>query len=189
MSPRPLPDPSLDTHIAALRTILKSQYHASLAMLRDCIERCPEHLWYDDQPTTAFWQHAYHALFFTDYYLQSSSEYLRSWTGHQADVQHPDGVAGPADPSSTLPLLPNPYSREDVLAYWTVCDTLVDEAVDALDLLSEESGFSWYAVPKLEHQLVNLRHLQHHTAQLADRLRASQDVGIRWVRAQRPDDV
>ena len=184
-----VPNTSIESHIGALRAILRSQYHATLAMLRECVERCPEHLWYDEQPTTAFWQHAYHALFFADFYLQKSSEHRRSWTGHQSDVQHPDGVPGPADPASALPLLPKPYSKEEVLAYWMVCDNLVDEAVGTLDLLSEESGFSWYRIPKLEHQLVNLRHIQHHTAQLADRLRASQEIGIRWVGARRPDNA
>jgi hypothetical protein len=184
-----VPDARLDSHVGALRTILKSQYHAALAMLRECIERCPETLWYDDRPTTTFWQHAYHALFFTDFYLQRSSEHLHAWQGHQGDVQHPDGIPGPADPTSVLPLLPKPYSKEEVLAYWTVCDGLVDDAVDALDLMSDESGFHWYPIPKLEHQLVNLRHIQHHTAQLADRLRADQDVGIRWIGARRPDNA
>jgi len=39
---------------------------------------------------------------------------------------------------------------------------------------------------KLEHQLVNLRHAQHHAAQLADRLRAAVDLGTRWVGAAPP---
>jgi hypothetical protein len=34
---------------------------------------------------------------------------------------------------------------------------------------------------KLEHQFVNLRHPQHHTGQLADRLRQHADLGVRWV--------
>jgi antitoxin (DNA-binding transcriptional repressor) of toxin-antitoxin stability system len=38
---------------------------------------------------------------------------------------------------------------------------------------------------KLEHQLVNIRHIQHHTAQLMDRLRASEDIGVKWVGAGR----
>jgi hypothetical protein len=66
---------------------------------------------------------------------------------------------------------------------------LVDDAVDALDLMSDESGFHWFPIPKLEHQLVNLRHIQYHTAQLADRLRAAEDVGIRWIGARRPDNA
>ncbi len=61
---------------------------------------------------------------------------------------------------------------------------MVDGAVDALDLHNPQCGFPWYKTSKLEHQMVNLRHLQHHAAQLADRLRAALDIGIRWVGAR-----
>jgi len=37
---------------------------------------------------------------------------------------------------------------------------------------------------KLEHQFVNIRHIQHHGAQLADRLRSAANIGIRWVGGQ-----
>jgi hypothetical protein len=58
---------------------------------------------------------------------------------------------------------------------------MVDSAVDALDLQSQESGFRWYKVSKLEHQFINIRHIQHHAGQLADRLRLSDGIAIRWV--------
>jgi hypothetical protein len=58
---------------------------------------------------------------------------------------------------------------------------MVDGRVDKLDLESPQSGFSWYQMSKLEHQFVNLRHIQHHAAQLADRLRSAADIGIKWV--------
>jgi hypothetical protein len=170
----------------ALRTILKSQYHAALAMLRESIDRCSDDLWYSTEPTNAFWQVAYHALFFTHLYLQRDSAAFHPWERHQSGVQHPDGIAGPADPTSALPLIPRPYSKADVLAYWQICDRMVDAAVDALDLGRDDSGFSWYPVPKLEHQIVNIRHIQHHAAQLADRLRASAEIGVQWVGARRP---
>ena len=80
----------------------------------------------------------------------------------------------------------DPYTQAQVLEYWCFCDRIVDDAVDALDLDSAESGFSWYRMSKLEHQLVNLRHIQHHGAQLADRLRSAADIGIRWVGSGRP---
>jgi hypothetical protein len=169
----------------ALRTMLKSQYHAALAMLREAIEVCSDDLWYSEEPTNSFWQVAYHTLFFAHLYLQRNEADFRPWVHHQAAVQHADGIPGPADPTSDLPLIPNPYSRAEVLEYWAVCNQMVDAAVDALDLASEESGFSWYKVPKLEHQIVNIRHIQHHSAQLADRIRASADIGIRWVGARR----
>lgn len=164
-----------------LRRILESQYHAALAMLRACIERCPDDLWVDPTPTNAFWQVAYHTLYFTHLYLMPQEADFRPWHGHQANAQHPDGIPGRNDPDSPLPLLPDPYTRAQALAYWSVCDGMVNEAVEALDLAQPTSGFSWYRMSKLEHQLVNLRHIQHHAAQLADRLRAALDIGIEWV--------
>ena len=175
---------AIATH--AFRDALKSQYHAGLAMLRGAIVQCPDALWTDAAPTNAFWQVAYHTLFFTNYYLGPGEDTLDAWPGHRRDVQHPDGIAGRSDPDSPLPLLPEPYTREQALAYWRHVDRVVDGAVDALDLHAPDSGFSWYRMSKLEHQLVNLRHLQHHTAQLADRLRAALDVGVDWVDARRP---
>jgi hypothetical protein len=163
-----------------LRLILKSQYHAGLAMLRQAIELCPEELWLDTRPRNAFWQIAYHALFFTHLYLASEVASFRPWQGHQSQVQHPDGIPGDPKPGSTLPLVPESYTRAQTLACWDVLDNAVDSAVDALDLHRPECGFPWYKMSKLEHQFVNQRHLQHHAAQLADRIRAALDSGIRW---------
>jgi len=172
---------------AALRASLKSQYHAGLAMLHEAIAKCPDAVWTSDAHKNAFWQIVYHTLFFTHLYLQPTVSAFRPWERHQGNVQHEDGIAGPADPKSELPLVPSPYAKDDVLAYWGLVDGMVDDAVDALDLASPESGFYWYPIPKLEHQLVNLRHLQHHTAQLADRLRAAGDIGVRWVGSRHPE--
>ena len=35
-----------------------------------------------------------------------------------------------------------------MLAYWNICDSAVDRAVDALDITSPECGFFWYRFPK-----------------------------------------
>lgn len=167
-----------------LRAALKSQYHAGLAMLRDAIERCPDDVWSSREHVNAFWQIAYHTLYLTHLYLQPDEAAFRPWEREQGDVQYPSGIPGPADPHSPLPLIPEPYTRAEVSDYGSWCEGMIDGAVDALDLHSPESGFSWYRMSKLEHQLVNLRHLQHHAAQLADRLRAAADVGVGWVSAR-----
>jgi hypothetical protein len=164
-----------------IRDALRRQYHAALAMLRDAIERCPEATWYDASPANAFWQVAYHALFFAHVYAQPNHAAFVPWPGHQQDNQNPDGIPGPPDPSSTLPLIPRPYTKAEVLAYWTYCDEHADAWFDALDLAQPDSGFHWYRVPKLEHLIVNIRHIQHHAAQLADRLRAAHGIGVRWA--------
>ena len=164
-----------------LRSILKSQYHAALAMLRETVERCPDDLWSDAEHLNSFWQIAYHTLFFAHLYLQPNEAAFQPWEHHQAQVQHEDGLAGPRDPESPLPLIPEPYTRDQVLTYWNVCNELVDDAVDRLNLHDPFSGFSWYEVPKVEHQIISIRHIQHHAAQLADRLRSAADVGTKWV--------
>ena len=175
----------LERYTEALRTTLKSQYHAALAMLREAIEKCPDDVWFSREHVNAFWQIAYHALFFAHLYMQPNEAAFRPWKRHQANTQNPDGLGGPSDPNSTLPLIPEPYTKSDILEYWAECDQMVDGAVDALDLHSAESGFSWYKVPKLEHQIINIRHIEHHMAQLADRLRSSANIGVKWVGARR----
>jgi len=166
-----------------LKPILKSQYHAALAMLRDAVEKCPDDLWTATGHLSAFWQVAYHTVFFTHLYLHRDEASFEPWAGHQRRVQHQDGLTGRADPESALPQLPDPYSKAEVLSYWQVCDDMVDGAVDALDFEAAECGFWWYKVSKLEHQLINLRHAQHHTAQLADRLRTASDQQVKWAGA------
>jgi hypothetical protein len=152
-------------------------------MFRQTIDLCPDETWSGNEHLNSFWQIAYHSLFFAHLYMQPNEKAFRPWEHHQADVQYPDGIAGPPDPKSPLPLAPKPYTKAEVLAYWSVCDQMVDDAIDALDLHSPESGFSWYRVSKLEHQIINIRHIQHGAAQLADRLRSAVGVGIDWVGA------
>jgi hypothetical protein len=173
----------------ALRAILKSQYHAALAMLRDAIEKCPDDLWKNEAHEAPSWGVAYHALYFAHLYGSPSSDAFRPWARHVKYAQYEDGIPGPADPESELPLLRDPLSRADVLEYWSLVDAGVDAAVDALDLASPESGFSGYRIPKLEHQIVNIRHIEHHAAQLAARIRMTANVGVRWVGACRKEEA
>jgi DinB family protein len=153
-----------------LHAALKSQYKASLAMLRQAIESCPTSLWTDSSYVNPFWQVAYHALFYTDFYLQPSEAAFVPWEHHRPGYNrfNPDPVA--------------PYSADEILVYCARCENMVDSSVDRLDLSAAESGFPWYKMSKLEHQLVNVRHLQHHTAQLAERIRQATGQGVRWVR-------
>jgi DinB superfamily len=169
----------------ASRPILKSQYHAALAMLKDAIEKCPDDLWLDDRVTNRFWQIAYHVLHYTRLYLHVDLKSAQPWSGHQAEVQYPGGLPNPhVVVDKNLPVFAEPYTKAQVLDLWQSCDRLVDAAIDSFDLDSPDCGFWWYQMGKLEHQFLNIRHLQHHTGQLADRLRTGKDVGVAWVGAQ-----
>ena len=142
-------------------------------------------LWLDDAPPNAFWQIAYHTIFIGHAYLHAEFESSKPWAEHQSNVQQPDGLRGPVDADSSLPNLPEPYTRDQVLKLCGICEDMVDPAIDRFDLESQACGFPWYmGISKLEHQLIAIRHIQHHTAQLADRLRAAQNVGVDWVGAR-----
>ncbi len=159
-----------------IKAALKSQYHASLKTLRLTIGQCPDAIWADpaDGPA-AFWRAAYHTLFFTHLYLSADEKSFIPWKEHRKEAVDL-AIGGNSDFAEITP-----YTRDQILAYWQVCDAMVDGAVDTLDLSAKTCGFSWYTVPKLEHQLVNIRHIQHHAASLAMRLRIKAAISIAWV--------
>lgn len=155
-----------------VQAVLKSQYHASLSMLRHAIDACPPTLWTDESYVNQFWHVAYHALFYTDLYLQPSESAFVPWELHRPEHNF-------FQPRSKTPF--TPYSVDEIRAYCKRCDDMIDSAIDRLDLDAAESGFSWYRMSKLEHQFVSLRHIQHHTGQLAERIRQATGQGIDWA--------
>lgn len=152
------------------RAALKSQYHGALAMLRQAIERCPDDLWAAGEHPRTFWRIAYHALFSTHFYLQPDMDAFRPWEGHREDANFLNNVPWPPH---GLPKVVPAYTREDLLAYWQLCDAMIDGDIDRLDLDAQECGFPWYRMPKLDHQMMNIRHIQQHVGQLAERLVAA----------------
>ena len=153
-----------------IREAMKGQYRAGLEMLRQCIDRCPDEVWISGSHPRNFWRIAYHALFYTHLYLEPSEETFSRWDKHPESAN----VVWENPPIVTAP------SRAELLAYLYEINASVDAKVDALDLNSPDPGFSWYSIPKLDHQLLNLRHLQGHIGQLSELLMA-QGIDIDWV--------
>ena len=164
-----------------IRSALKSQHHAALKTLRDTIEKCPESMWNDPADGFAsFWRVAYHALFFSHFYLQQDQKDFTPWSRARTEAQLLGGVwwENGRDPKPC-----EPYTKQDLLEYWQVCDAMIDSGIDALDLSAAQCGFPWYKMPTLEHQLVNIRHIQHHAAALSSRLRRSAALRFRGLGA------
>ncbi len=185
-------EPAADSTNATqvLRSAFKSQSHAALAMLRQAIERCPEDLWSSRDDANPFWRIAYHTLYYTHLYLQPHVAAFRPWEHHQTRIQDLDDIPAPPEIEDLceLPHRPpqtgRPYTKAEVLEYWSVCEQMV-EGVDALNLFDRGSGFPWHRMPKAEHQIMAIRHIQNHVAQLGVRLRETAGIGIDWVRAGR----
>lgn len=155
------------------KDIIKSQYYATLEMLRQTILKCPEALWQSSDYKNPFWQTAYHALFYTHFYLHPTEADYVPWEKHKAEYT---SLAG----AETGLQAESPYSQEDILAYLDFCQEQVEVKVDALDL-DAESGFYWLPFNKLELQFYNIRHIQQHTGELSERLGVTGDIEVHWV--------
>ena len=157
---------------ATWRAILWQQFGAAIDMLENALLACPDELWSDRSQRPEFWYVVYHTLFFLDLYLSDSVE----------------GFAPPApftldelDPAGLLP--ERPYTKLELQTYLehgrkkcrSVIEALTDEKGRTL------CGFAWGDVSFSELLLYNMRHVQHHAAQLNLILRQKIDSAPPWV--------
>lgn len=156
-----------------IKSALKRQYLAGLAMLKECVERCPADVWTSGTHPRKFWRIAYHVLFYTHLYLQPNEEAFQPWIKHR---QHAPSLWSDIDSVDA-------YSPDDILSYIGFIETNVSDWVDHLDLDAPETGFDWYPnMTKLDHQMMNLRHLQGHIGQLSEILMANDsELEIEWT--------
>jgi len=152
------------------KAAIKSQYCASLAMLRGAIEMCPDTLWEDDSYSNPFWRLAYHILIYTHFYLSSTEDDFIPWEKHEDGMQ----LLGPAAPDA------EPFSREEILDYLAICLDQVEKQVNAVEL-EADSGFHWLSFNKLALQFYNIRHIMQHTGELCERLGAHGEIEVGWV--------
>ena len=153
------------------KKVIKSQYRASLAMLRQAIEKCPDSHWQDMTYRNSFWYVAYHALYFTHLYLQPTEDDLVSWE------KDPEKIVSFTDRAKVEAAV---FSKLDILSYLDFCLVQVEEQVEALNL-EADSGFHWLPFNKLELQFYNIRHIMQHTGELCERLGAHGEIEVGWV--------
>jgi len=166
-----------------IQSVIQSQYHASLEMLAQVVEKCPPDLWNREEDKNRFWRLAYHALFYTHLYLSSSDEDFIPWEKHREKYHN----MGPApEPPHEVFQPETPYTKAEILEYHQFLKDKVDGLVDAVDLHAE-SGFYWLPFSKLELQLYNLRHLMQHVGELGERLGHSANLEVDWVGMHRKD--
>lgn len=147
---------------------LGRQFGASIDMLENAIRLCPDEFW---DTETKFWYRAYHCLFWLDYYL----------TLDPSTFTPPPPFTVSEFENGALP--ERTYTREELIAYLEYgrkkCFTLV------LAMTEETVNSRWTNATKdytvLEILLYNMRHVQHHAAQLNLLLRQEIDDAPKWV--------
>jgi uncharacterized damage-inducible protein DinB len=154
------------------RSAIRQQFHAAIDMLANAIEACPESVW-PGEGRGAFWYLAFHVLFFLDLYLSPEDE---------AQFQPPPPFGrGELDDEVVLP--ERVYRKEELVGYLNHCrkklDAVMAEMTEAW--VAHPCPFEYRAMSNGELLLYNMRHVQHHAAQLNMLLRQATDSAPRWV--------
>ena len=158
---------------AAWRTALWQQFGAAIDMLENALVACPEELWSDRSRRPEFWYVVYHTLFCLDLYLFGSVEGF---------VPPPPFTLDELDPAGILP--ERPYTKDEMQSYLRHCRERCRATIKALtdEKARRRHTFEdWLESSGLELLLYNMRHVQHHAAQLNLILRQTIDSAPRWV--------
>jgi DinB superfamily len=159
--------------IEQFKQSLWQQYGASIQMFENALEMCPPKVWHNPEKDRwfDFWYIAYHTLFYLDFYLSDS----------------PEGFVPPApftlSEFSADEYPERVYSKAELLEYLEHCRQKCKAQIASFD----EQKITWRFqawrnnFSLLELALRNMRHVQHHVAQLNMLLRQSGNDAPQWV--------
>lgn len=154
------------------KEIIWRQFGAAIDMLDNAMLACPQQLWSDRSRESEVWYLVYHTLFWLDLYLSGPVE----------------GFAPPApfsleelDPAGVLP--ERPYTQAELHIYLEHCRRKCRSTIEGLtdEKAHQQLRFGWGEVSFAELLLYNMRHVQHHAAQLNLLLRQAIDSAPGWV--------
>ena len=161
------------------RSLITSQYEASLRTLGYCIEHCPEMLWNTPVARYPLNQAAYHTLFFTDYYLSENETHFLEQPFHaqNTDLFEDYEQLRPTEPKTL-------YTPSQLQRYLTYCHQKAIDVVggESADVLAAPAQFPRKPFSRAELHVYNIRHIQHHAAQIILRLRLDTEVDVPWFR-------
>lgn len=166
--------------LALVQQLLTSQFEASLSTLGLSLEHCPDSIWNAPVARYPFCQVAFHTLFFTDVYLGLNPDALRAQPFHQANTAL-FGDYEQMEDREPVSL----YDRAQLRSYLAFCrdKARVTIAVETEVSLAAKADFPRKTFSRAELHVYNIRHIQHHAAQLILRLRLDTAVDIPWVGA------
>ena len=149
-----------------MRQELASQYDIALTMLKGVVEETADDVWlHTDDVKEAAWHIAYHAAYYANIYASPSEQAVRRWP-KQAKDSH---FLGPTPWPPHERLVPTEsFSKADIIEFINFVRGVIPEYLDHLDP-EAPCWPSWYDQNQFEFHLNNLRHIQHHTAQLIER--------------------
>ncbi len=166
--------------IPIMRSMLVNQFEASLRTLGLCVARCPDELWDVRVGNHPFSQVAFHTVFFADYYLGLEPESLRKQAFH---TSNPTLFGDYEQLQDREPVAV--YERPPIEAYLIFCHAkaVATIAAETEESLRAPARFHRRDMSRVELYVYNIRHIQHHAAQMSLRLRLDASVEIPWIGA------
>lgn len=160
------------------KQLIAHQFEAAFCTLQICIDRCPDTAWDEPVANLKFCQVAFHTLFFADIYLGPNADALRDQPFHK---DHPEFFRDYEELEDRVQVLS--YNKPSIEAYLLHCRTKASSAIaeESAESLAGPSGFERRAFSRAELYVYNLRHIQHHAAQLSLRLRLDHQESIPWI--------
>jgi hypothetical protein len=146
-----------------------NQFGASIEMLENVILLCPEELW---DTELKFWSKAYHCIFWTDYYLSNDPK--------EFTPKEPFDLSE-FDPMGKMPQ--RTYSKQELITYLLYCKEKAKQQITEFntETLTKRWVNDYKNYSFLEIIIYNIRHIQHHSAQLNLLLRQQINSSTPWI--------
>jgi hypothetical protein len=170
------------------KTILWSQFGATIDMFGNAVRACPDefwmaHMWKDPAVPPEFsdyWYVAYHTLFWLDLYLSGAVEGFAPPAPYNLDELDPRGI-----------LPERVYTRDELLAYLEHCRQKCHQTIEGLtdEKAHQLFRFTWAknGLSFVELIVENMRHVQEHGAQLNMFLGQCAGISTGWEAFARDD--
>jgi uncharacterized damage-inducible protein DinB len=164
-----------------IKRIVWSQFDAALETLKRAIDACPDEVWSDDKKpawkerdVVGYWYLAFHTIFWLDFYMSDPAELgddpEASFKAHPPFDEREFSYDG---------LLPErAYTRLELLTYLDYTWSKAKARLQAIDHTSPSVRKNLGAI---ELMLYNMRHIQHHAAQMNLVLRQKTGGAPGWV--------
>jgi len=155
-----------------MKRLIWGQFGAAIDTLENVIRTCPNDSWFDQSRYHWIWQMAHHTVFWLDYYLTEDTDSFKP--------PEPFGLEE-LDPAGAIP--EHTYSKDEILAYLDhgrrKCRGTIEDMTQ--ERAGKQCGFRNADITQGELLLYNLRHVQHHAAQINLLLRLHTGSPAGWV--------
>ena len=159
-----------------LDSILLNQYNAALSMLENCINNYKDDIWYNsDNYLNPAWQIAYHTIYYANIYCSSSRKEIVHWENEIADYNMLKRTS-----KSKRKKADKKYSQKEMKDFLNFVKKNIPQYLTNMKP-DNKCWPNWYNLQQNEFHINNIRHIQHHTAQLIERHDIIKEMPYEWL--------